>query len=1080
MSTIYPPYIFGMHDRGGEHLMIEKGKRGWVLVTEELGADPNNHNGSNYTDLTNKNLGVIVRLNHGYETDGTIPHSSRYDDFARRCGNFVAASPGCHIWIIGNEMNLAWERPGGPNGQAITPQRYASCFKKCRSQIRSRTGHEDDQVVVGAVGPYNIQTTYPGNETGDFAKYLADILELLGDEVDGIALHAYTHGQDPNLVFSDAKMQDSRVKHLHNEFRVYRDFMAVIPPQLRDRPVYITETDEYEAWKDANTGWVRNAYKEINDWNQNPVNQPIQALILYRWIIGNDQDPRQVGWAIENKPGVQDDFRDAMNNEYAVVLPRIQPSHRVAWLEVEAPGRMDLGAEVKFSVKVRNDGRATWAKTGAQAVKLGYRWIDASGGTTEGERTALPSPADPGETVALPEVTVQAPDKPGFYTLELDLVEGADDWFADRSSPVWQSDPVRVGDRYRVDWLSVAAPSTGTAGERVTFSVQMRNNGALTWKPGGDHPFNLTYKWLDADREVVVADGLRTALTRDVAPGEEITLDARIQLPAQAGEYILMMDMVEEMVTWFHWKGSAPHETQVQIAPALPNYAAEWLDYSGPQRLQAGEVGTALIQVKNVGVQPWTETGAQAIELGYRWLDARGDVVPVTGTKTGKLPRTIQPGETAVFRDIELVSPQTPGAYRLVWDLMQNQNWLSSAGMAVMEIAFQITSTEYDAAWQMLQPWPRWMPPDEEQHTSLRLRNVGTAAWASGGKHPVHLAYHWFTEDGKLTEPWDTFRIPLPQSVDSGESVDLTDVAFKTPPLPGHYTLRWDLLREGEAWFFRKGGTPLEVPVEISDEALFVPWSAQASHNAADVDLAFDGDPATVWGSGTDQEPGMWFQVDLGEILVLDRVKVATPGRGFPVGYNVKLSEDGLNWRLVAEQKPNWRDVDVAFAPCAARYLRLEQTGKPDWPATWKISEIAVALAEPWAGAEASHYTGDADEAIDASLNTSWNTRAVKQKPSMWFKVDMGAIHQIERVVLEHPKNQQPRGYIVHVSTDDQDWQEIGRKDDNWGALDVEFPPVAARYIRVQTTNSSQYHPWGIAEFIIWRASPRWLRGRKN
>ena len=32
MSEVYPPYIFGMHDRGGEHLMQEKGKHGWVLV----------------------------------------------------------------------------------------------------------------------------------------------------------------------------------------------------------------------------------------------------------------------------------------------------------------------------------------------------------------------------------------------------------------------------------------------------------------------------------------------------------------------------------------------------------------------------------------------------------------------------------------------------------------------------------------------------------------------------------------------------------------------------------------------------------------------------------------------------------------------------------------------------------------------------------------------------------------------------------------------------------------------------------------------------------------------------------------
>ena len=276
MPDFYPPYIFGMHDRGGEHLMVGKNKRGWVLVTEALGADPNNGSGSNYTDLSTQGLGVLVRLNHGYGTAGTIPHSSQYDDFARRCGNFVQASPGCHIWIIGNEMNLANERPGGPSGQAITPQLYASCFRKCRDEIRRRPGHTEDQVIAGAVGPWNTQTKYPGNLQGDWVRYFADILDLLGNEVDGIAVHAYTHGQDPHFVFDNAKM-GTPFQDYYWHFRAYRDFLAAIPAALRKRPVYITETNQYVAWQNANTGWVRNAYQEINDWNQDPGNQPIQA-----------------------------------------------------------------------------------------------------------------------------------------------------------------------------------------------------------------------------------------------------------------------------------------------------------------------------------------------------------------------------------------------------------------------------------------------------------------------------------------------------------------------------------------------------------------------------------------------------------------------------------------------------------------------------------------------------------------------------------------------------------------------------------------------------------------------------------
>jgi hypothetical protein len=272
----------------------------------------------------------------------------------------------------------------------------------------------------------------------------------------------------------------------------------------------------------------------------------------------------------------------------------------------------------------------------------------------------------------------------------------------------------------------------------------------------------------------------------------------------------------------------------------------------------------------------------------------------------------------------------------------------------------------------------------------------------------------------------------------------------------------------------------LEVPVEVSDKVVFIPWTAQASHNAGDVELAFDGDPNTVWDSKASQEPGMWFQVDLGRVLVLDRVRAFSPGRGFPVGYKVELSTDGLDWHLVAERAKNWTDVDVAFAPCQARYLRLEQTGRPDWGATWMISEIAVSATRPWVTGQASHYIDDAHKAFDARLRTAWNTRAVKQKPGMWFEIDMGSVHRIERVVLEHPKNQLPRGYMVQISTDGQQWLEVGRKDDNWGAVEVEFQPAIARYVRVETTNSSHHNAWGISEFAIWRSSPIWLRGRED
>ncbi|MBN1658986.1 MAG: discoidin domain-containing protein [Anaerolineae bacterium] len=1080
MTDFYPPYIFGMHDRGAEHLMLQKSRRGWVLVTEAIGADPNNYSGSNYTDLTNQGLGVIVRLNNGYGSGGTIPNSSQYNAFAVRCGNFAAASPGCHIWIIGNEMNLSAERPGGPQGQTITPQLYANCFQKCRAQIRSQPGHGEDQVVVGAVGPWNTETKYAGNPNGDWVQYLADILTLLGEQVDAISLHTYTHGQAPDLVFNDATMNPPfGTRHFH--FYAYRDFMGAIPASLRDRPVYITETDQYGAWRDANTGWVRNAYREIDSWNRNPLNQPIQALILYRWIIGNPNSPQEIGWAIENKPGVQADFLEAMNNAYQVVLAPAGPEYLAAWISVSAPTLVELGATVSFAVTVRNAGTRPWPSTGADAVAVGYRWLGVGGAVIVGHaHTPLPGPVAPGESITVPAMTVRAPAAPGFYTLELDMVSASAGWFAALDSPTYRVPDVQAGPRYRARWLSVNVPAEGVEGETASVPVRVRNDGALTWTPGGNNPIQISYHWLDQERNVVVADGLRTPLPRAVAPGEEVAVNASLKFPNPAGSYILQMDMVHEFVTWFQWKGSPVHEATVRVTPAVPEWAAHWIEYVGPVRLEIGGRGLALLRIKNTGTATWPATGAAAVRLGYRWYTQQGAEVPVAGAEQVRLPGAVPSGDTVVLREVPLVAPATPGTYRLVWDLVQQGVWLSTRGVGVLEKVMQVVPPEYAVSWSVVTPWPAWIPPASVYHATIRIKNTGTRTWTKSGPSPVHLAYTWFTADGKLSEPWDTFHVPLPAHVAPGSTATVADVPVKTPAVPGQYLLRWDLVEEGETWFFRRGAAPLEVPIEISDRSLIVAWNATASHNPAEVALAFDGDPNSVWDSKADQVPGMWFQVDMGQVLTIDRVKISSPGRGFPLGYRLLLSEDGQDWRVAAQAARNWTDIDAAFVPCAARYVRIEQIGTAEWPATWMISEMAVAVTKAWAGATASHYADDTHEALDCNLSTAWNTRAVKQKPGMWFQVDMGEARRIQQVALQHPASQMARGYVVSVSENGTSWQEVGRNDDNWGTINVSFTPRPARYVRVETTNSSTYHPWGIAEFVVWRTEPVWTVGRKD
>jgi len=59
-------YIYGFHDPGNwRWILTDKGRTGWVLVTEEIGHDPGSHSAPDYREWSDAGFGVIIRLNNG-------------------------------------------------------------------------------------------------------------------------------------------------------------------------------------------------------------------------------------------------------------------------------------------------------------------------------------------------------------------------------------------------------------------------------------------------------------------------------------------------------------------------------------------------------------------------------------------------------------------------------------------------------------------------------------------------------------------------------------------------------------------------------------------------------------------------------------------------------------------------------------------------------------------------------------------------------------------------------------------------------------------------------------------------------
>lgn len=117
--------------------------------------------------------------------------------------------------------------------------------------------------------------------------------------------------------------------------------------------------------------------------------------------------------------------------------PMPDSGFKVAFGQQDVPAEMIAGATVSPTITVKNASDITWpSKSDYQdlnAVHLSYHWLDGKGKVVvfDGLRTPLSSDLRPGESVKL-KATIQAPDRPGSYTLEITLVQEGVDWFPDR------------------------------------------------------------------------------------------------------------------------------------------------------------------------------------------------------------------------------------------------------------------------------------------------------------------------------------------------------------------------------------------------------------------------------------------------------------------------------------------------------------------------------------------------------------------------------------------------------------------------------------------------------------------------
>ncbi len=98
------------------------------------------------------------------------------------------------------------------------------------------------------------------------------------------------------------------------------------------------------------------------------------------------------------------------------------------------PNYLDCDEEFEVELKVKNDGFLTWESSGKERVALGTHWINRDTGEVfiwDGDRTLLPLDISHGEEAEV-DVKLKAPNKPGRYILQYDMVHERVTWFSEK------------------------------------------------------------------------------------------------------------------------------------------------------------------------------------------------------------------------------------------------------------------------------------------------------------------------------------------------------------------------------------------------------------------------------------------------------------------------------------------------------------------------------------------------------------------------------------------------------------------------------------------------------------------------
>ncbi|GAG73795.1 unnamed protein product, partial [marine sediment metagenome] len=122
--------------------------------------------------------------------------------------------------------------------------------------------------------------------------------------------------------------------------------------------------------------------------------------------------------------------------------------------------------------------------------------------------------------------------------------------------------------------------------------------------------------------------------------------------------------------------------TKVSLEEEENVYAVKFISDNIPGIMKKDKIYTINLKIQNISKFLWQnekDNPNYPIRIGYRWIDEKGETLPLEGIRTS-LPKTIKPDEI-LETEVNIKSPRKVGKYFLKIDLVKEFfSWFSDSG----------------------------------------------------------------------------------------------------------------------------------------------------------------------------------------------------------------------------------------------------------------------------------------------------------------------------------------------------------------------------------------------------------------